>query len=697
MYLKNGKRTQSIIAMFLTAGAVLSMGFLAFAGVYSVPFLASVALPLAILAFFLSGFVEWKVFGKSIYKGLSRLKLVGNKAGNYLLAIELNFYLDRYLEVLKNQGQDINNTSTCGFLKDYYRQRENYRRTRSEEDKKKLDELREFFFAQALKKPGTATKDGYIDACLAEHAQSMLITAKRGVWFLRFFLVISAVIGVGAAVVTAYAMSSAIVVFVALSTTALLATVWPIAIIAGIGATFLFYYAMTDIVKHDVLEKGFRSLRQLFKRETMGDQEERLPSYIFRLVVLTLLMAGIIALTVFATVATAGTWWFAMKKVSIDLLPRVPVLVGVIARTIIVPINWVTDIVYGLSTTLQTIVKLKGLLTPIRYGQQLYVKIKKALYALKEKESWGQLLNPFRIVTKLIMVSFEWLIFLGHVVSIGLTTDRLGSLNPVMVAVVCTIPEALQDANFLLKEEKAHESTGSVETEKVATVIESDGHDHDHGSFLIICLKVILFPLILFSATWHWGFRKKDSDLTLKDSIKQSFGIHEHEAEEQAVQQPLPLSAAWKETHRPNFFLEKAIERMDSAKLDQFSASTKREELYSLIGKREKIVKFVKQKAVVGETIGNAVETYLKMPKEEKTEANGDASNGLLNGYANGHANAYSKLSEKIETNTSIKPSSFDVLNKPRTLVQNCCLFRKEKRTTTVKMVEQAFSLMAGG
>nr|MCH9754587.1 hypothetical protein [Gammaproteobacteria bacterium] len=69
MRLKKTKALRYVVATFLTMGTILSVGFLSFSGLWIIyPYIIP-----AILAFFLSGAIEGKVFGISIFKGLARL------------------------------------------------------------------------------------------------------------------------------------------------------------------------------------------------------------------------------------------------------------------------------------------------------------------------------------------------------------------------------------------------------------------------------------------------------------------------------------------------------------------------------------------------------------------------------------------------------------------------------------------------
>ncbi len=145
--------------------------------------------------------IEGKVFGTSIFKGLARLKLLTLNAEKHLLFSELNKLLDR-------KGENWV-ASQCGFLNDSY-QRKKYKALKNDlhakdEDikwaKESLEELKAYFYQQI-----TELSDGnsYISQEIKEFSLIELKSARRSVWFLRFFWIISILIGIVSGFVTAF-------------------------------------------------------------------------------------------------------------------------------------------------------------------------------------------------------------------------------------------------------------------------------------------------------------------------------------------------------------------------------------------------------------------------------------------------------------------------------------------------------------
>ncbi|RDH39986.1 MAG: hypothetical protein CFE62_006190 [Candidatus Aquirickettsiella gammari] len=556
MRLKKTKALRYVVATFLTMGTVLSVGFLSFSGLWIIyPYVIP-----AVLAFFLAGIIEGKVYGTSIFKGLGRLKLLTANAQKHLFFIELNKFVSHKESQKESQNESWFNNQ-CNSLKDYWVKREKYKSLKKDlqADKNVLKDAKEALDQAKNSLYQQVRGNNISDEELNKLGKPLLKSAKHSAWFLRFFWIVSLSVGVVSGFATAFAVNEAITIGLALSlsATALSAIIWPVAIFAAIGATFLLYYIITDIVKNDTVEKAVSKVCELFKRKEDENKKEPLAAYVIRLIALSLVAVGITAITVFATAASAGTCWIIMRQGINLLLPKLPIFFAYCTSAILIPIGFTTDLIYGFSTTLLTINNCKGMFVAIfRVIQNPVEKFKsfiKTKLASVKDESWGQFFNPFRLIAKLVILPLQALVFIGHLISIGLTTDRFFSVPPSLVAIFCAISEGLQDLSFFTTEEDDHSHD-----------------DHDHGNLLQLPLQVILspllliagihywafnkcasgnklnffeaitqsfglpllnvvfFPLLLPSAIWHWTFKKAGNNLTFYASVKKSFDVHSH-------------------------------------------------------------------------------------------------------------------------------------------------------------------------
>lgn len=735
MRLKKTKALRYVVATFLTMGTILSVGFLSFSGLWIIyPYIIP-----AILAFFLSGAIEGKVFGISIFKGLARLKLLTSNAQKHLLFSELNKFLSK--------KDEIEIASQCTFLQDYWNQRKKYKVLKNnpsanEEDikeaKKRLEELKNYFYQQINIPNDADNENHYISQVIKEASLIELKSAKRSVWFLRFFWIISILVGIVSGFVTAFAVQEAITVGLALSlsVTTISAIVWPVAIFAAIGATFLLYYAITDIVKNDAIEKAFSKTLQLFKRKDIDNQKEPLGAYLLRLLSLSIVVVGITSLTVFATAASGGTCWIVMQNGIKLLAPKLPIFVAYCASAILIPINFVTDLIYGFSTTLQTIDNCKsifiaifeGIKHPIKAFKSFYSNILSNLKKVKREETWVQFFNPFRILAKLIISPLQSLVFIGHLISIGFTTDRFLNVPPPLVAGVCAVSEGLQDLSFLTTEDDHHHTQQDHEGED----------DHDHGNLLQLPLQVlfsplllsggifywfckkfgnrnnidffevlentfelpllniVFFPLLLPSAFWNWTFKKAENNLTFFESIKKSFDIHAHEHNSpDQPETPKELSAKWREEERVDWILTTARERLNGVWIDKNNATEKQSKLKLLTSHREKLINFFKEKQQQQSTISfqEAMEMYFKENPSKESLGNGwiKLSNRTPKEFIDNRLEKKQVENGHCNGNVPIRQDSFStIFNNPRTI-----FFKGEsKETTTSRSVSEAFRLV---
>lgn len=680
MRIKKSKLLRYITTCVFTAGTIASIGVLACTGM----FLISTSIPLAVAVFLFSGAIEETVYGKSIYKGLGRLKLIGSKAVQHFLKIELDNYLKNYLE---KKGLEALQQSENNFLKDYYEQRKHYKALKKnnssladenelKEAKTRLAELRRFFYTKTIQGTLDKVAGNYINSDLGHQSEIMLRRAKRRAWSLAGLFVISVVVSIGVGFVTAASINITLVdLGIVLTAGTLSAVIWPMAILAVVGAVFLLYKNMSDFFKENTLNKIKELYQNVIQSRAKG--------------ILGLIL---VSLTLFTAVATACTWW-GLLKTGFALLPGVPLILVTICCPILIGLNFATDLSYGASTTTKTIRSLLG----IRMSAFI-LQLKNKFAALRERESLGQLLNPFRIITKLINIPFKILIFSAHVVSMGITTDKLGNLPPILVAVGCSIPEALQDASFFVKEDHT---------------LDSHDHDHDHGGIVMLVLVwtkniVLLVSLIpLFSGVWHWLFRKEESEVTfwssIGNAIKQACDSHAHEHGNETAEGPVPpaLSNAWCRVHRPKLILSDAMERLGSAKIDLELAQKKQTCLNDLMLEQEKIVHYLIKEADKDKSTAEAMDQYLKEKPEKEQQATktGHLSNRhLANGRTNNGAmeNGYIK-SEAANENGSVRKacSSYDTILNQRRKWSSCGFFRKaSESTTTSQRVKDAFSLV---
>lgn len=130
-------------------------------------------------------------------------------------------------------------------------------------------------------------------------------------------------------------------------------------------------------------------------------------------------------------------------------------------------------------------------------------KIVQAFKAFRERENWGQIVNPARLVLAVTITPLRVLLFLGHLVSIGVTADRMPGVPEIVSAILGIVSEGFEDVHYFLPHEHVHShSTKGLLEERLEA-----GHGHDHSADLPTrILKLITLPIYGLATLWDSAF-----------------------------------------------------------------------------------------------------------------------------------------------------------------------------------------------
>jgi hypothetical protein len=282
----------------------------------------------------------------------------------------------------------------------------------------------------------------------------------------------------------------------------------PVAILAAIGYSITLFNNILDIVTHD----KFQHLIEKIVRQFQYDGQQNKVIYAIKIAGISLLLLVGVSSAIFATVATAGTWWFAVKDGS-RLLPFFT-KAGSLIRDITVPLMSVPSLLFNGANTLESISEISKF--------SLRKKVKSFLNKVKkgEDESWGHYLNPFHLLVVIIKALFVPTAFSGHSISSGVMSDNLGNLSPFITASLSSTNETIGDAHYIFgkeHEEKTQNNTNSGKN-KHSGKMKSHGHSHSHENLMDKLLHIPLLPLYILSALWD-----KTCDLITGAQNKKSF------------------------------------------------------------------------------------------------------------------------------------------------------------------------------
>ncbi len=137
---------------------------------------------------------------------------------------------------------------------------------------------------------------------------------------------------------------------------------------------------------------------------------------------------------------------------------------------------------------------------------QAWKHLKKQLATLQAHENTLQQLNPFRLVLFLTITPLRVCFFLGHLISIGVTADRVPGVSKFFSALLGIVSEFFEDLHYFVEVPHAHDRKTLLK-ERL-----SSGAGHTHQEDLPKrLLLLITYPLRLLSDAWHALFEPFNS------------------------------------------------------------------------------------------------------------------------------------------------------------------------------------------
>lgn len=363
-----------------------------------------------------------------------------------------------------------------------------------------------------------------------------------------------------------------------LVSSSLMLAVWPVAGLAAVGFMLMTYNTFVDIIHHQKWRKNWSDFK-----DTM-----RHAGALKKLVAITG-MVLLVCLAVFATVATAGTWWEATQSgilllpVLAAATPRFKLLFSIVGIALL----GLGTLAFEYANSLQSYAMMaKGLsLKDVPKAERTEVATKsyfaKIITVLsyqgqRSYQAWlkkpvGVRLNPFAFLNKIIELPFRLVLFIGHLISIGVTGDRLGNLHPAITSTVGALQEGMTDIHYLWGGDCGH-------------------HHSDLAGYF---LNTVLAPLKFVSASWNAAF----GDKAFTEYLRKEFGV----GKEKAIESVRP-STEWQQ-YEVDQRLTQEINRLKPATLSATLSgklAAAKSDLFTerLIGLRQAVVSSAKESNV---------------------------------------------------------------------------------------------------
>lgn len=473
--MKAKKIARKVLWGALTTGATLALGFLSFSGM----FILSSSLFWCGGAFILAAAYEGQVNGEGIAGALRRmfdknyLKLgIARRFLDEQLQLrkkkkrveELNLleqlnkeqlieHRNLQLELSKKNDIDENNA----FLINYEKQKAYVDaleeiHDHSKKHKRKLAAARkrlrnmELFFLSQLENPQPHqpnSMESAVAKLLVNQRTALLTEMKHKAWLIRASWLFAIAGGISSGLATVSAMQVGLGVL-GLSSVIPGGIVVTLSVFAAIGYSLLLYQAFSDMVQEYTGKwKDYFSKR---------DNESR-ATHVFRCIG-TVLAIG---LAIFATVATAGTWWYAAKNGAAIL--GVAEKAADALRSVAVSLMTVPTFIFATTNSVASIDNISN-----SNYKQLASDVMVDIKETWKKESFLRFINPFRFAEKIISYTAKTLLFLGHLISMGLISDHLDSVPPVASVALNASGEALEDLNYMPNEKHKHNHHSKILT-----------------------------------------------------------------------------------------------------------------------------------------------------------------------------------------------------------------------------------------
>lgn len=541
--MKLKKLPRYLTLAILTSGASIILGFLSFSGM----FVLTPALPLAFAAFGLSVVYEYEIYMQNIKSAWNKL------FKPYYLKQRL---AEQYL--LKHfPKEDDECSDSCEFFEDYKFQldllaglgscrldKESLRKKKHVE--KKLRDMEKWFAKQlfSTEKSDLHLEYAYdkyvydVQEWLHRHEKTAEVEKyQRQQKVFTLIGVYSTLAGTFMSLGTTYLLVEAFSVIPAIAVIPF--AMWPLMIlpmslIAGAAYGFLTYNAMTDMYTNNALRIWFDKLKMYFEKDRFS-----------KLNLLTAVSAAcLLTLALLLTICSAGTWWTVVKETRplFSWMNKLPTFImGVINPFI----TGLSTVVFNLQNTGESLELIdsaarkaaKELANVPAFLQKLLTSIFRGFRTLQKSENFLQIINPFRLFLILTFVPLRILLFLGHLVSIGLTADRVPGVSNFYSALLGIISELFEDLHYFFGHNHHQNHGDKLQQRDLQSLLrarldEHQGHNHDVDVPTRL-LKLIFSPFFLLAASWDYTFSQQNKaqkeHLSFEQAVNKHYGLEKEE------------------------------------------------------------------------------------------------------------------------------------------------------------------------
>lgn len=508
-----------LLLIIMVPAASTIIGLLSFTGFYAI----FPIIPLAIAFFGLSVAYEAEMYLQNIKGALNKLFFKPDFTQNHLAK---DF-------ILNNFPKNTEDEDCPQFFRDYRAELEllnefNHKnldeesRKRKKKIKKTLNDMEKWFALQLFDRHDKdedlfTPYERELRTWLrrkkqTQEAQRRLYEIEKNFAAAKIFSLIAGVfmsLGMTYLLVDAFAV---LPILATLSFSTLPFLIVPMALIAGAAYTFLIYNAITDMILND-------TIRKLWDKITM---KNGFTWHNFSIAATAVVLS---TLTLALTLCTAGTWWTIAKHARplftwIGNLPHF--VMGVINPII----TGFSQLIFNLENTAESLEEIEGAIqeAEVNVFKRIGQTIAGIFRHIKETENWLQWINLPRLFLKLTFVPLRLTLFLLHLVSIGVTADRVPGIPEIASAILGIICEGFEDLHYFIgdllhkshrnthehedghddEHEHGHEPEHNIEELLQERLDKRHGHNHD-ADIPTKLLKLLFWPVFLAAAAWDYA------------------------------------------------------------------------------------------------------------------------------------------------------------------------------------------------
>lgn len=495
------KLPRFLITGTLTIGASLMLGLLSFGGMYAIWPLW----PVAMIGFVLSSVYEGEIYIQNIRGAFNKLYSPYNQLQQKLAKQFLIRILSSYQE---------NDSQLPAFCQDYInllRRQRQLKQAHATQDQlntiaKEIIDAEVWFGRQLFRKPGkkTAYANEINQWINQRHAQEQnqfrqLLKKRQQARYIAggfSFILSSTFMAIG----TLYLLNQTFAAIPLLATLPLSVTpfaIVPLAIFAGVAYGYLTYHTLTDMIEHNT----FKKMADIFRAPWQNNLSKKERA---KKALLCLAVVGLVFLAVALTICTAGTWWTVAKQVH-PLLPRMSNIFRAIFAGATAVINGLSSLAFNWQNTMESV---EGL-THANEAPHAHHHLRELWDNLRQRENLWQIFNPFRLFLLCTIYPLRCIFFLGHVLSIGVTGDRIPNVNMFLSIFLGVFSEMLEDWHYFFGHDHHHHQV-NPQPLTAHELLQQHGHEeehnHDHSLDLPTrIIKAVFSPVYVLARLWNWS------------------------------------------------------------------------------------------------------------------------------------------------------------------------------------------------